>query len=256
MNQRQKVFFLTAATAFCGLFLCGCSDPIVPTGVLLHDAASKASEGNWSEADLLAKKALKQDQNNADALMIRALARNSLDSSGDAVEYAIRATRIRPDHFLPHYIQGMLLSKNGKPELALRSLKEARRYRPHDINTLLLLAENSIAVKRFREAAGYFKLLARNQDYRTSPYLWNGLGICYASSSPQMALRFFQRAERYAPNDPVTLLNLAVLYDAFLREEQQARSYYERFTRITIGKAEYDKLRADAEFRLDSMKGR
>ena len=236
--------------------LAGCSDPAVPAGTLLNNAAEKAAAGDWQEADRLARQVLKQDKNNADALMLRALAGNSLDSRNEAVEYAIQAARVKPDHFLPHYIQGMLLSKNGKPDLALRSLKEARRFRPDDVNTLILLAENSIAVRRFREAAGYFKLLARNQNYRTSAYLWNGLGICFAESNPQMAMAFFKQAERYAPNDPVTMLNLAVLHDRYLHKEPDARRYYERFVRIAMGKAEYDSIRGKVEFRLDSMKER
>ena len=247
--------YLGTISLFCGL-ICGCSEPEAPAGLLLHNAAARASEGDWVAADQLAKQVLRQDKNNASALMLRALARNCLEPRSEAVEYAIQAARLQPEQFLPHYIQGMLLSRNGKPELALRALKEARRLRPDDINTLILLAENSIAVKRYREAAGYFKLLARNQNYRTSPYLWNGLGICYTSRSPQMALKFFRMAERYAPNDPVTLLNLAVLYDVYLKQEPEARSCYERFIRSAVGKAEYDGVRSQAEFRLDSMKGR
>ena len=244
-----------AVSLFCCL-ICGCSKPEPPTGVLLHQAAAKAAEGDWTGADQLAKQVLRKEKDNASALMIRALAQNSLDSRNEAVGYAIHAARVQPDQFLPHYIQGMLLSRNGKPELALRALKEARRFRPDDINTLILLAENSIAVKRYREAAGYFKLLARDQSYRTSPYLWNGLGLCYTASSPHMALKFFQMAERYAPDDPVTILNLAVLYDDRLKDEEKARSGYERFIQAVTGKAEYDGIRSQAEFRLNSMKGR
>ena len=240
----------------CCILIGGCSDPAVPTGTLLNNAADKAAAGDWAEADRLAHQVLKQDNNNADALMLCALAENSLDSRNEAVEYAIQAARVKPDHFLPHYIQGMLLSKNGKPDLALRALKEARRFRPDDVNTLILLAENSIAVSRFRDAADYFKLLAREQSYKTSPYLWNGLGICYTESKPQMALEFFKMAERCAPNDPVTMLNLGVLYDRYLHHGPNARRYYERFVRIAMGKAEYDSLRGKVEFRLDSMKGR
>ncbi len=63
-------------------------------------------------------------------------------------------------------------------------------------------------------------------------------------------------AERYAPNDPVTVLNLAILHDSYLRQESNARHYYEQFLRIAAGKAEYDVIRSRAELRLDSIKGR
>ena len=254
--MQGKIFYPAAVMIAVCILICGCSDPVVPAGALLDQAVKKAAEGDWAEADQLAKQVLKQNKNHADALMIRALAQNSLDVRNEAVEYAIHAAKVKPDHFLPHYIQGMLLSKNGKPDLALLALKEARRFRPDDINTLILLTENSMALKRYKEAAGYLKLLARNQSYRTSSYLWNGLGICFTASSPQMALRFFRMAERYAPDDPITALNLAILYDSRLKQIADARHYYERFFRFSAGKAEYDVIRGQAELRLNSIQER
>ncbi len=253
--KRKRNSLVWIAAVFNCIWLCSCSEPAVPVGTLLNNAAGKAAEGDWTSADQLASQALKQDANNADALMLLALARDHLDSRNEAVEYAIQAARVRPDHFLPHYIAGMLLSKDGKTDLALRALKEARKFRPDDLNTLILLAENSIEAKRYKDAAGYFKLLARNPDYRNSPYLWNGLGVCFTESSPSHALKFYQMAERYGQNDPVTILNLGVLYDRYLKQEAEARQYYERFVQLAVGKTEYDSIRGAVEFRLDSMKG-
>ncbi len=253
MKRRNNSLVWIAAVLNC-IWLFGCSEPAVPVGTLLNNAAGKAAEGDWTAADQLASQALKQDANNADTLMLLALSRNNLDSREEAVEYAIQAARVRPDHFLPHYIQGMLLSKEGKTDLALRALKEARKYRPDDLNTLILLAENSIAAKRYKDAAGYFIQLAKNQEYRVSPYLWNGLGVCYTESSPAKALKFYKMAEHYGPNDPVTILNLAVLYDRYLHQEADARQYYERFIQFAMGKTEYDSIRGAVEFRLDAMK--
>lgn len=258
MKRKNISLALIAAVSFSCIWFCGCSEPQEPLGTLLDRATRKAAEGDWTGADQLAKRALKQDPDNADALMLLALSRNNLDLRNEAVEYAIRASRAKPDHFLPHYIQGMLLSKNGKPDLALRALKEARRFRPDDVNTLILLVENSIAVKRYKDAAGYFKLLARDQTYRTSPYLWNGLGVCYTESSPDLALKFYRMAERYGVDDPCTVLNLGVLHDRYLHQEdheKEARRYYERFVRIAVGKTEYDSVRGAVEIRLESMKG-
>ena len=254
--MKRNIYF---AAVFAILLISGCSKPAVPVGVLLDQAAGKASEGDWAAANRLAGDALKQDKQNADALMLKALACSNLDARHEAVEYAIQAARIKPQLFLAHYIQGMLLSKNGKPDLALKALKEARRLRPGDINTLILLAENSMAVRRYQEAAGYFKQLAmQDKSYKSSPYLWNGLGVCYASRDPRLALRFFQMGARFAPNDPITVLNLAVLYDRYLRPPDNANAVrsYERLLQLTAGKAEYDSIRRQAAFRLDTLKGR
>jgi len=250
--MKRQIFYLAAAIAVVMQF-CGCSKPVAPVGVLLNQAVQKAAEGNWRDADELAKQVLKQQKHNADALMLRALAQSNLDFRHEAVEYAIHAARVEPDLFLAHYIQGMLLSKNGKPEAALKALKEARRLRPNDINTLILLAENSVAVRRYQEAAGYFKLLGKNPNYLRSSYLWNGLGVCHAVINPQMALKFFRMAERYESNNPVTALNLAVLYDQYLKNPKAARLNYDRFTRLTMGRAEYDTLRRQVESRLSSL---
>jgi len=251
--MKRKFYILAAAAGL--LVICGCSKPVTPVPVLLDQAAVKAGEGDWTGADQLAKQVLEQDKDNADALMLRALARYTLDSQNEAVEYAIHAARVRSDSFAAHYIQGMLLSKSGKSDLALRALKEARRLRPGDTNTLILLAENAIALRRFQEAAGYFKLLASDKKYLKTPYLWNGLGICLLSN-PNQALKFFRMAERFGPNDPVTALNLAVLHDAHLKQQTAALSGYERFLQLTSGQAEYDLLRSKVSLRLESLRGR
>lgn len=253
--MKRTIIYLAAAIAVVIQFS-GCSKPAPPVGVLLDQAVQKAAEGNWRDADELAKQALKQQKHNANALMLRALAQSNLDFRHDAVEYAIHAARVEPDLFLAHYIQGMLLSKNGKPEAALKALKEARRLRPNDINTLILLAENSVAVRHYQEAAGYFKLLGKNRNYLRSSYLWNGLGVCHAPINPPMALKFFRMAERYEPNNPVTALNFAVLYDQYLKNPNAARQNYDRFTRLTMGRAEYDTLRRQVESRLRSLPAR
>lgn len=253
--MKLQIWFSAALTAV--LLISGCSKPAAPVGVLLDQAAGKASEGDWRAAGRLAGDALKQDRQNADALMLKALSCSNLDARHEAVEYAIQAARIRPRLFLAHYIQGMLLSKNGKPELALKALKEARRLRPGDVNTLILLAENSMAVKRYQEAAGYFKLLAtQDKSYQSSPYLWNGLGVCFSARDPRLALRFFRQAAKCAPNDPITALNLAVLQDRYLRQKDNAIRSYERLIRLTDGKVEYDSIRRQAAYRLDTLKDR
>ena len=249
--MKRKILFAAAFAVI--LTMSGCSKPAVPVGVLLDQAAGKASEGDWAAAGRLAGEALKQDKQNADALMLKALACSNLDARHEAVEYAIQAAQVRPQLFLAHYLQGMLLSKNGKPDAALKALKEARRLRPDDTNTLILLAENSVAVRRYQEAAGYFKLLGKNQNYLRSAYLWNGLGVCHAVINPTMALKFFQMAERFEPNNAVTALNLAVLYDQYLKKPDDARQNYDRFTRLTMGRAEYDTLRRQVESRLSSL---
>ena len=252
--MRRKFYVLAAAAGL--LVFCGCSKPLTPVPVLLDQAAVKAGEGDWAGADRLAKQVLAQDKDNADALMLRALARFTLDSQNEAVEYAIHAARVRPDSFAAHYIQGMLLSKSGKADLALRALKEALRLRPGDTNTLILLAENSMALRRYQEAAGYFKQLAKkDQNYRKSPYLWNSLGICFLSN-PKYSLQFFQAAEKFGPDDPVTALNLAVLHDAHLKQPAVAMTGYERFLKLTEGQAEYDSLRSKVSLRLESLRGR
>lgn len=277
MKLNHILTAVIAAAVLAGL--CGCSEPEAGPGTLLNQAVDKASEGSWSAAYQLAERAWKQNKSNADALMLMALAQNNLDSGDAAVSYAIQAARLKPDLFTAQYIQGMLLSTNNKPDLALKALKDALRLRPGDVNTLILLVENSIATRHYQDAARYLKLLAKNPAYQKSSYVWNGLGTCYAVTSPDMALRYFRMAETLMPNDPTAALNLAVLYDTRLARSAAARAewakrtrrkpedygkdcsdmaqrYYNRFIRMTAGKAEYDTLRRQAELRLDSLKGR
>ena len=279
MNHDHLHSVLAAVAAALLGVLCACSEQEAGPGTLLNQAADKAAEGNWAAADQLAAGALKQKKDDPDALMLLALARNSLDARDEAVSYAIQAARLKPDSFTAQYIQGMLLSSNGKPDLALKALKDALRLRPDDVNTLILLVENSIAARRYSDAAQYLKILARNPAYQKTSYVWNGLGTCYAVSAPEMALRYFRMAETLLPNDPVAALNLAVLYDTRLGRSPQARAdwakrtgndpagfekecslmaqrYYTRFLRMTERKTEYDTIRSQAAARLDGLRGR
>ncbi|OQA85975.1 MAG: hypothetical protein BWY31_01594 [Lentisphaerae bacterium ADurb.Bin242] len=241
---------------FSVLFLCACSAPPEPVGSLLSKACAKASNGDWLGADTLARQVLKQENANIDALLLCALARSNLDSEREAIDYAMKAAELAPGNFHAQYIKGFLLYKSGKYDLALGPLRAARNLREDDLNTLILLAQTSYVRKNLIQSAGYYSLLVRIPKYGNSPLPWNGIGVCYAQSNPRKALAFFRKAEQLSPYDPATALNLAVLYDVHLRQPAAAKSYYERFLRLSTGKAEYDSIRGTAELRFDSMKGK
>lgn len=251
----RKCSFIAGMAGLFIFFCGGCSKAPEPVETLLEHGAERAAAGDWSGADAAAGKALKQRKNQVNALLLRAMARNNLDCCAEAQEYAMRAAQLDPKSFLAQYLKGMLLSKNGKPGLALAALREARRMRPDDLNTLILLAESSLKAKKYDAAAGYFKHLARSPEYRSTPYPWNGIGVCYAAHAPRKALAFFHMAERLAPGDPGAAVNLAVICDK-LRALDTARSYYRRFLLLTEGKAEYGAIRAAAKLRLESIPNR
>lgn len=254
--MKRKIFFLYGLTCALAFGTCACSKPSEPVSVQLNQAADKAMAGDWAGAEKITRQALKQEPDNVNTLMLRAMACNNLGASAEALDLALRAAQLAPKLFLAQYLKGMLLCKNGKYDLALSPLKEARSLRPGDTNTLILLAEASLNQKKYDAAAYCFSSLARLPEYKLTPYPWNGIGVSYAVRAPQKALKFLRQAERLAPADPVTALNLAVLYDTRLRQKAPAMAYYARFLQLSAGKAEFDAIRGSAELRLDSLKGR
>lgn len=238
------------------LLFSACSAQPEPVSVMLSKACAKAVDGDWLGADNLAKQILKQEKNNVDALMLYALSRSNLDSPREALDCAMKAAELAPGNFYAQYIKGFLLYKSGKYDMALAPLRAARNLREDDMNTLILLAQASLAQKNMDQSAGYYSMLIRIPQYGNTPLPWNGIGVCYAAKNPRKALAFFRKAEQLSPNDPPTALNLAVLYDFHLRQPATAKAYYERFLRLSTGKAEYDSIRGTAELRLDSMNGK
>lgn len=257
LQMKNRICFCMAAVLGIWLLGSGCSRENVPAGVLLENALVRAESGDWAAAGDLAGKVLKQEKNNVDALLIKALAESNLGKSASALDHALLAATLAKDSFLSQYIKGMLLYRAGKHALAIAPLQEANRLRPGDINTLVLLAKSTFALKKYNAAAGYFARIARTERYRRSPLPWNGIGVCMAYFNPGKALPYFRMAsERIAPGDGLTHYNLAVLYDSYLQNRSQAIRSYERFLEQAIGKMEFDDLRARAELRLDTLKNR
>lgn len=252
----KYISYCIAAAAAVMLALCGCSGEAIPASVLLDDAHAKALAGNWAMADTLAQKVLSDDKNNVDALLIKALAQNNLGNEKEALDCALHASELRKDLFLCQYIKGMLLYKNGKYDLALAPLQEARKLRPSDTNTLVLLAKCCSILKKYNGGADAFARIASHGNFRRNPLVWNGIGVCMAHSDPRKALSFLRMAERLSPGYALTSLNTAVLYDRYLRNRNQAVTFYERFLASSAGHLEMDAVRAAVELRLDTLKNR
>ena len=238
------------------LFFSGCSGESVPPSVLLEESVEKALAGDWASSGKLAAKVLDQDKNNVDALLLKAVAESHLGNGKSALDHVLQAASLEKESFLCQYIKGMLLYRDGKHALAVVPLQEALRLRPGDVNTLVLLAKSTYALKKYDSAAGYFARIAQNERYRRNALAWNGIGVCLAHSSPAKALPYFKAAQRIAPEEALTFFNMAVLHDGYLRNPPLAVRAYERFLEQSIGKMELDDLRARAELRLDSLKSR
>ena len=252
--KKQYIYSIVAALTV--LFVNGCSGPEVPVNVMLEDAYQKAETGDWTAADKLAANVLKREGNNVNALILRAMSCSHHDEQQKALDYAIAAANLKPNLFLAQYLKGQLLYKSRKYDLAQVALKAALKLRPNDQNTLILLAQATLHQKQYMVSATYFARLAKqNPQIRSTSLPWNGIGICYARTMPTKAKQFFRQAEKIAPYDPVTSLNLAVFYDRYNRNRMLACQYYQRFIRLSTGKAEYDMIRGSAQSRLDSISG-
>ena len=254
--MKKKTYFSLSVLLGIWLFSSGCSGDNVPPGLQLERSLEKAVAGDWKSAQNLAEKVLKQDKKNVDALLLSALARSSQGNTKGALDHALQAAALAKDSFLCQYVKGMLLYREGKHALSIPPLQEALRLRPGDINTLVLLAKSTYALKKYDNAAGYYARIAQNSRYKRNALPWNGIGVCLSYSSPVRALPYFQMASRIAPEEALTSFNMAVLYDRYLQKKPLAIRAYERFLEQSIGRMELDDLRARAELRLDTLKTR
>lgn len=234
----------------------GCSSQKDTPDGMLSKALSCAVNGDWSKAGSLSEEVLKQNPSHVEALLLNALALSYQDRIQNAIDESLKAVQISPNLFTAQYLKGYLLYKNKNYDQCIEPLRAARAIRPNDLNTAILLAQASLMLKNTTAAAGYYKLIARDPRFNSNPASWTGLGMAFLKTNPNLSNSYFRIAEKKAPLNPATALNLAVLNDEYLRKKAVASEYYQKFLRLSQGKPEFDPQREQVRKRLSEIAAR
>lgn len=228
----------------------GCGSPKEENAVLLARALERAKEADWKDALKLTEAAVDQDPSDAAALIFHALALEKTLDQDQALDQAAAAVRIAPDDFIAQYTLGRMLYEKGKYDRALAPLMKARRLRPSDANTVVLLAQTTARLNN-SAALGYYRLLAQNPRFRRNPAVWSQIGTLYLiRHDPGKALTAYREAGRLAPENPNVALNLAVVNDFYLNNKAEASTYYNKYQRLTANSPDLTAKRLEVVERL------
>jgi len=105
----------------------------------LVSAQGAVALGEWSHVDRTCRYVLDRDPTNKWALIHRALALQRLDRTDEALEHALAAVRIYPDHERAHQTLAGIHRERDQVEEALSALREGLKSMP-DSEVLLYLA--------------------------------------------------------------------------------------------------------------------
>ena len=254
--MKQKIFAILLSAVLLPFLFSACSSNSEPADVLVKKSFDSAMGGDWKTAADLAERAVDQEPSNVNALLLYALALSYTDRLQSAIDESLKAVKLAPSSFTAQYLKGYLLYKNGNYDQCIEPLRLARTLRPADMNSAILLAQASLELRNTNAAAGYYKLIARDRRFYSTPAPWIGLGMAFVRTNPTLARSYFSLAERRAPDNPLIALNLAVVYDANLKTPMDAVPYYNKFLRLTQDKAGFDAMRAKVQKRLTEIAAR
>jgi len=217
---------------------------------LLNEAMAYADRADWRKALKLIQQAVEQDPRDAGAQLFCALALENAASLSEALDKAKQAADLAPDNFFAQYTLGRLYFRIGSYDRAVAPLMRALKLRPGDPNTTLLLAQAG-ARRNIGMALKFYGDLTKMKDYSAQSALWNEMGVLSLADKKQdKAYQYFKQAEKLSPNNHITALNLAVLYDFYLHNKREAITYYRKFLRQTQTRSDLDAKRVEVNMRL------
>lgn len=192
---------------------CGKSD-FESNGVLLKKAIAAAEKGNWAESRKLASKAVNQNEKDANARVMLALALEQCGQEDLAIEEIDQAVMADPDNFMAQYTKGRMLFKRKRYSDSRAPLGKANEIKPNMPQTLFLLARTCAMLEVHKDAVTYYVALAKMDEFKDKPEPYNELGVLFMKKNDfRRALDFFKEAyNRDSKSIPVNM-NLAIFWD-------------------------------------------
>lgn len=192
---------------------CGKSD-FESNGVLLKKAIATAEKGNWAESRKLANKAVSQNEKDANARVMLALALEQCEQEDLALEEIEQAVLADPENFMAQYTKGRMLFKRQRYSDCRAPLGKANEIKPNMPQTLFLLARTCAVLDVHKDAVTYYVLLAKMDEYKNKPEPYNELGVLFMKKKDfKRALRFFREAYSKDNKSIPVNINLAIFWD-------------------------------------------
>ena len=236
------------------LFFSGCSGSANDAGTLLQMAAKEARSGKNSDAFMLAKEACMIDPGNVDALLMRAIMAERNKDKPLALDSALQAVRLVPNHFGALYTLGRLYSysKDTAAE-AVSYLEKAHSLNPDDTNTLILLANLSVSLKSAKALNYLRKIESLDSEIMNTYEGATMLGHAYAiRNDKRNATISFGKADRLGKSI-LSNYNYAVALDCLYNRQKMAIPKYQLFVEKSAAHPALASLRKDVEKRLNKI---
>ena len=243
----------------CVIIACsfGCSFDKRDANALLSNAVEEAKLKQWKKSFDLAEKALQLEENNLNALLIKAIAADNLNNREVAIDSALQAIKIDPDNFVALYTIGNLYSQdNLRLSDAIGYLKKAHKINPEDMNTLVLLANNSIKLKSGKAAKEYLDKLGQLDGSLASSAVFNNMLGCaniFDANSLKTGGDKIIAAYKSNSQDPVFVYNLAVFFDSYCKRSKVGLGYYKKAITLAGKDHQYATLKTNAEKRVQKI---
>ncbi len=236
----RKTPALFPAVAALLLWAAGCAPVDVPQ--VLRQARSAARNGAWEMALGLTDKALAVRENDIGALVLKGICLQKCGRVDDAATILERAALLAPETYTAQLFYGWVLAEQGLYEKALGPLEKAWELKPGGRDLMALLArccleQNLERGLHFLQGLRQYPALARG------PEIYNDLGVLRLKlGDAPTGLKWLLKALERAPDNPVVLQNLAVVYDHYLVDPEQALRFYRDCLRVSQKRG--DRLRA------------
>jgi len=214
----------------------------VDAEVELRAAAQAAADGQWRQALTSSGRVLSMDAHNIEAMVLNGISAYELRQIEDALEMLDTAATMAPDFFPAQYFYGWALHETQRYGDALKPLYAAHKLRPDHTDTLVLLSRCCLR-QNLPQGLSYLQALQRLPSFAAQSELHNSLGMLWLKQGRyEQARRSLREAIAKDQANPVAYQNLAVLYDHYLNDPNQAIRYY-RFC-LSASQQSRDEVRA------------
>lgn len=245
--RKITLFLITVSIA---IVLTSCGPDRRSTAEILDDAAKAGNENKWQDALYEAKKAARREPQNPSALMMLAIAYENTGRKDLAVQAARTAAGLATDDYSAQYLLGRLYYESPKNiQDCIEPLLRARKIKPDDPNTLILLGQSARKLN-LQNPEQYYEVLTKTERFKNRPEPWNEMGVIYVSRNDLgRAANCFVNAYRTAPDNHIVVRNLAIFMDRCNRKSK-AVLFYKKYLDLIAGNPEMEHQRRQVRRRI------